>query len=105
VAVWLALLVYLAATIGGLVYAVLRAIVLWRRLKRTGRAFRAEASRIANATETIETHLARASAAGGRLGDASRRLATSRATLEVQLQALREARHTVRRLLWFVPGI
>ena len=39
-----------------------------------------------------------------RLGEASRRLTVSQARLGVQLQAVREARETVRRLLWFVPG-
>ena len=33
------------------------------------------------------------------------RLAVSRAKLEVQLEAIREARQTVRRVLWFVPGV
>jgi hypothetical protein len=103
--VWLALAVFFAASLGGLVYAVLRAFALWRQLKRTGGSFSAEASRIADTAAGIQAHLDRASASSGRLGDASRRLATSRAVLDVHLQALREARHTVRRLLWFVPGI
>jgi hypothetical protein len=38
------------------------------------------------------------------LGEASARLAVSRARLDVQLQAIREARHTMKRLLWFLPG-
>ena len=38
------------------------------------------------------------------LGETSRRLSASRRRLDVQLQAVREARETVRRLLWFVPG-
>ena len=47
----------------------------------------------------------RASASSARLGDATARLAASRARLDVQLQAIREARHTMRRLLWFLPGV
>ncbi|MCZ7590535.1 MAG: hypothetical protein M5U27_17100 [Gaiella sp.] len=47
----------------------------------------------------------RASSSRERLGEASTRLAVSRARLEVQLQALREVRHTVQRLLWFLPGV
>ncbi len=40
-----------------------------------------------------------------RLGETSRRLSVSRLRLEVQLQAVREARETMRRLLWFIPGV
>ena len=103
--VWLALAVYLAASLGGLVYAILRAIALWRQLKRTGRSFADETARIADTAAGIQAHLDRASAASGRFTDASRRLATSRAVLGVHLQAVREARHTIRRMLWFVPGV
>ena len=103
--VWLALVVFLAGSFGGLVYAVLRAIALWRQLKRTGRSFAAEAARITDTAAGIQAHLERANAATGRFADASRRLATSRAVLDVHLQALREARHTIRRMLWFVPGV
>jgi len=60
---------------------------------------------IAEASAQIETHMDRANASNTRLGDAAARLATSRARLEVQLQAIREARHTMRRLLWFLPGV
>jgi hypothetical protein len=104
-AVWLALLVYLVATIGGITYAVLRALALWRQLKNTGRSFSDEAARIADTAAEIQSHLDRASASSERLGDASRRLAASRAALDVQLRAIREARHSVRRVLWFLPGI
>ena len=104
-ALWLALLVFLAGLLGGLAYAVLRALALWRQLKRTGRSLGDEAARITELAGRIQAHLDKASAASGRLSDASQRLAVSRATLDVQLQAIREARHTIRRLLWFVPGI
>ena len=104
-ALWLPLLVFLAGSLGGLVYAVLRGLALWRQLKRTGRSFGDEATRIAEVAGGIQAHLDKASTASGRLSDASQRLAMSRATLDVQLQAIREARHTLRRLLWFVPGV
>ena len=103
--IWLALAVFLAGSFGGLAYAILRALALWRQLKRSGRSFAAEAARIADTTAGIEAHLERATAASGRFADASHRLATSRAVLDVHLQALREARHTIRRMLWFVPGV
>ena len=101
---WLALLVFLAGFLGGLAYAILRAFALWRQLKRTGSSLTAEASRIAEVAEGIQAHIDRAAASSTKLREAMQRLAISRAALEVELQALREAQHTMRRLLWFVPG-
>ncbi len=102
---WIALTVLLIGVLGGIAYAVLRGISLWRQAKRTGRGFSAETARIADASAQIETHMERAAESGARLGDAMTRLETSRARLDVQLQAIREARHTMRRLLWFLPGV
>ena len=104
-ALWLSLAAYLVTTIAGLAYAVLRALALWRQLKRTGRSFSDEAAHITDTAAEIQAHLDRASASSAKLGEASRRLAASRAALDVQLGAIREARHAVRRVLWFVPGI
>ena len=101
---WIALAVLLVGVIGGVVYAVLRGLAMWRRLKRTSGSFSAESARIADATAEIELHMNRAAASGARLEQAMARLTTSRARLDVQLQAIREARHTARRLLWFLPG-
>ena len=105
VAFWIALAVLVVAVLGGIAYAVVRGLSLWRQVKRTGGTFGAESARIADATADIQEHLDRASASGASLGDASERLAASRAKLDVQLQALREARQTMRRLLWFLPGV
>jgi hypothetical protein len=102
---WLALLVFLAGFAGGLAYAILRAIALWRQLKRTSGMLSAEAARIAEVAEGIQAHLDRAAASSAKLREALQRLALSRARLEVELQAVGEARHTMRRLLWFVPGL
>jgi hypothetical protein len=104
VLVWIALAFYLAGLVAGLVYVVFRGLALWRQVKRTGGAFGAESARIAEAAEQIQEHLDRGGASSARLGTVSARLALSRARLDVQLQAIREARHTVRRLLWFLPG-
>jgi hypothetical protein len=101
---WIALAVLLVGVLGGLVYVILRGLALWRRIKRTGGAFSSETARIAEATAEIQAHLDRANASGGLLGEATARLAVSRARLDVQLQAVREARQTMRRLLWFLPG-
>jgi hypothetical protein len=102
---WIALAVLLVGLLGGIAYAVLRGIAMWRRLKRTGRAFSVESERMAEISAQIETHMDRANASNTRLGEAAERLATSRARLDVQLQAIREARYTMRRLLWFLPGV
>ena len=101
-AFWLALAVLLAGIIGGLAYAVFRAIALWRQVKRTGGAFSTESARIAAVTEEMQEHMDRANASSLRLQEATGRLAVSRARLDVQLQAVQEARSTVRRLLWFL---
>jgi hypothetical protein len=103
--IWIGLLVLLVGAAAGLGYAVWRAITLWRQLKQTGGKFGAEATRISEAAAGIQAHLDRASASSERLTEALGRLAVSRAALDVELQALREARHTLRRVLWFVPGI
>jgi hypothetical protein len=105
VAFWIALAVLVAALAGGIAYVVVRGLALWRQVKRTSGTFGAETARIADASAGIQEHLDRAGASGALLGDAAARLATSRAALDVQLQALREARQTLRRLLWFLPGV
>ncbi|HET8743039.1 MAG TPA: hypothetical protein VFM41_10485 [Gaiella sp.] len=102
---WIALAVLVAGVVGGLVYAVMRGISFWRQLKRTKRGLTDEAERIQRTTEEIQVQLDRAGESSALLGEAAARLAVSRAKLEVQLRAVREARHTVRRVLWFLPGI
>ena len=104
VVVWIALALLAVGVVAGIVYAVVRGLALWRQIKRTGSSFSAESERIAETSVQMQVHLDRASASGARLAGATERLATSRARLEVQLQAVREARHTMRRLLWFLPG-
>ena len=104
-AVWIALAFYLVGLVAGLAYVVFRGLSLWRQVKRTGGAFSDETARIAEVSEQILVHLDRASASSEQLGAVAERLAVSRAKLDVQLQAIREARHAMRRLLWFLPGV
>src|SRR5262245_35676455 len=103
-AFWIALAVLLVGIVGGIVYAVVRGLALWRQIKRANKTFVQEAARIAEAGAWIQGQLDRASASSALLGEAAARLAASRAKLDVQLQAVREARQTVRRVLWFLPG-
>jgi hypothetical protein len=104
-AFWIALAVLLFGIAGGIAYAVLRGLALWRQLKRTNKTFGTESARIAEASAEIQEHLDRASASNALLSEATARLAVSRAKLDVQLAAIREARQTVRRVLWFLPGV
>ena len=105
VAFWIALAVLLVGILGGIAYAVVRGLALWRQVKRANRTFGAETARIAEASAEIQEHLDRAGASSALLTEATARLAVSRAKLDVQLEAIREARQTVRRVLWFVPGV
>jgi hypothetical protein len=102
---WICLAVLLVGVVAGMAYAVIRGLALWRQIKRTGATFGAETARIAEVSAGIQEHLDRASAWSALLGGATARLAVSRAKLDVQLQPLQEARRTVRRVLWFVPGV
>ena len=104
-AFWIALAVLLVGIVGGIAYVVVRGIAMWRQLKRTKTTIGTETARIADASALIQGHLDRASASSALLGEAAGRLAESRAKLDLQLDALREARQTVRRVLWFVPGV
>ena len=103
--VWLALAVLLVGIVGGIAFAVSRGLTLWRDIKRSSAALGAELALIGDGSLQIEHHLAAAEAASGRLQDATGRLAVSRAKLDVQLAAVREARAQLRRVFWFVPGI
>ena len=102
--VWIALAALVVALAVGLAVAAYRGICAWRLLKRTGGTFTAELDRISHVTEEIDGQLARASAAGERLTEAQERLRHSRARLDVQLAAVREARAQLARAFWFVPG-
>ena len=104
-AFWIALAILLVAIVGGIAYAVVRGIQLYRDAKRAGATIGGEMERISAASLQIDHHAAEAEAAAGRLHDATGRLAVSRATLDVQLAAVREARAQLRRTFWFVPGI
>ena len=102
---WIALAVLLVAVVGGLVFVVVRGLQLYRTAKRSGAALTTEMDRINAVSLEIERHMAEAEAAQERLGAATSRLAISRARLDVQLAAVRQARAEMRRVFWFVPGI
>ena len=103
-AVWIALAALLVALVAGLTVVTYRAIRTWRLVKRTSAAFTAELDRISRTTAEIDDQLARAGAAGERLTEAQERLRLSKARLDIQLAAVREARGQLARVFWFVPG-
>ena len=105
-AFWIALAVLLVAVVGGhRVRGRSRLPALSHREAESAPHSAARWIGSAASREQIERHAAAAEAAAGRLKDASGRLATSRARLDVQLAAVREARAQVRRVFWFVPGV
>jgi hypothetical protein len=101
---WLAFAVSLAAIVASTVDVVVRGLRLWRQAKATGAGFGQEVERVSQSAEKIQTHLDAAASAGERLRDAGVKLRRSRARLDVQLQALREAQATVQRLRRFLPS-
>jgi hypothetical protein len=102
---WLSLALVFVAVTAGIAYAVVRGLQFYRNVKRTGGEFSTRMEKISVTVASIERHLAAAEASTQRLAEANRRLQLSRAQLDVQLAAVREARAQVRRVFWFVPGI
>jgi methyl-accepting chemotaxis protein len=102
---WIALIVLGLGVVAGLAFAIVRGLRLWRQFKRTSGSLAQETERISAATASIADQLERASASADELKAASERLARSRAALDIQLAAFREARQAVKRAFWFVPGV
>ena len=102
---WIALAVLLVAVVVGIAYCVVRGFQLYRDAKRAGGRITGEMERISEVTLSIERHSAKAAAAADRLHGATGRLALSRARLDVQLAAVREAQAQLRRTFWFIPGL
>ena len=102
---WIALAVLLVGVVVGIAYCVVRGLQLYRDAKRASGRITAEMERISDVTLSIERHSAKAAAAADRLHGATGRLALSRARLDVQLAAIREAQAQLRRTFWFIPGL
>ena len=100
---WIALAVWLGASVAGLAFAALRGIQLFRHGKRAGRRINGEVESITRASGEIEAHLARASESATELNAALDRLRGARTRLEVQRQALREAGAMIGWALPFLP--
>ena len=102
---WISLAVLLVAVVIGIAFCVVRGLQLYRDAKRVGARITAEMDRISEVTLSIERHSAKAAAAAERLHGATGRLALSRARLDVQLAAVREAQGQLQRTFWFIPGL
>jgi hypothetical protein len=102
---WVSLAVLLVAVVAGIAFCVIRGFQLYRHAKRSSGKLTAEMERISAVMAEIERHTAKATAASERLNGATSRLAVTKARLDVQLAAIREAHDQVRRTFWFVPGI
>lgn len=101
--VLLAFLCALALVLAATVFVVVRGFALWRRVKRTGRAFGAELSLFEERSARAERLLAEADRSSRELQVALERLRMSRARLQVLLDALDRAQRRVHWLRAFVP--
>jgi hypothetical protein len=104
IAVWIALGVAVAGIVAGLGVAVVRGFRVWREFRALGRTVGVRLDGITRSADEIETHLSRAAESSERLTFALDTLRRSRAVLDVQLAALREARDTVSRAVPFFGG-
>jgi len=102
--VLLAFLAGLALVVVGATLTVVRAVGLWRQMKRTGGTFGVELSSFEERSARTERLLAEADRASSDLDAALERLRVSRARLHVLLGALDRAQARVGWLRAFVPS-
>jgi predicted nuclease with TOPRIM domain len=100
---WVTFAAAIVAIVAGTVVAVVRGVRLWRAVRHTGSRLREELERIDASAAEIQGHLDAAEAGVEHLSETAERLRRSRARLEVQLQALREARTVLRRTVDSLP--
>jgi len=98
-----AFLVGLAAVVAAVIFAVVRAVGLWRQAKRTGGVLAQELSSFEERAATAERNLAAWERASADLEAAVERLRISRARLQVLLDALERAQGRTRWLRVFLP--
>ena len=100
---WLTLAVAVVAIVAGTVVAIVRGVRLWRAMRHASSRFGEELEHIEASAAEIQGHLDAAEASAEHLSEAAERLRRSRARLEVQLQAVQEARTVLRRTVGFLP--
>jgi hypothetical protein len=89
----------------GVALAALRGWRLKRAVGRLNGELAPTLDRISAANAQIQVQLERAEGARGRLEGRAAQLQRSRAVLDLQLDAIHGAVASVRRVLWFVPGM
>jgi len=100
---WLTLAAAVVAIVAGAVVATVRGVRLWRAAKQASSRFGEELAHIEASAAEIQGHLDAAQTSAEHLSEAAERLRRSRARLEVQLQAVREARTILRRTVDLLP--
>jgi septal ring factor EnvC (AmiA/AmiB activator) len=85
------------------VFAVVKAVGLWRQAKRTGRAFGDELAKFEARTARTEELLAEAERAHSQLEPALTRLRASRARLRVLVDETENAKRRLRWIAAFLP--
>lgn len=101
--VLLAFLAALVVVLAALVFAVVRAIGLWRQAKRTGGAIGGELASFEEKTARAERHMTEFERSSAELDEALERLRVSQARLRVLLAAVERAQDRVRWIRVFVP--
>ena len=100
---WLTFAAAVVAIVAGTVVAVVRGVRLWRAARQTSSRLGEALDQIEQSAAEIQGHLDAAEAGAEHLSEAAERLRRSRARLDVQLQALREARTVLRRTVDSLP--
>lgn len=98
-----AFLVGLALSLGGLVFAIVRGVGLWKQAKRSGSAFAEQAAAFEARSARTEQLLAENERANAELQLALERLRVSRARLRVLTQSVEQSKARLRWLRAFLP--
>lgn len=98
-----AFLVALTLVLAATVFAVVRAIALWRQAKRSGRAISGELESFEERTSRAERHMAAFERSSHELELALERLRISQARLRILVAAVERAQDRVRWIRVFVP--
>jgi hypothetical protein len=101
--VWIALAIFVVATVGGIAFAALRGLRAYRTLRTVGGELTAGVDRVSRDADEVATKLEGLADGTGRLEAALARLSASRARLNVLLQAIAEVRAGIGRITGIVP--
>ena len=100
---WLALALFVLATVASMIFATLRGIALFRAFKRLSREAGDRLDGISRASSEIELHLQAAATSGSALEASLARLRVSRSELAVSTAAIADVRASVGRITSVLP--